>query len=163
MMATTAQEIRNPLDSLTNMMLVLKSNPTLDSAGKEFVDFAEQEIARLVSIAGQTLAPHRQPKLPVVTSVAKLLDDVLATFAAKLMACKVSVRREYESDGEVTIFPSELQQVFTNLIGNAIDAMDKGGGELTVGVRKYAADVVVTVCDTGCGIPEAHRDTIFNP
>jgi protein-histidine pros-kinase len=162
MLATIAHEIRNPLDSLTNILFVLKSNPSLDLAGKEFVEFAEGEVARLVSIAGQTLAPHRQPKLPVVTSVAKLLDDVLATFAAKLMASKVSVHREYESDGEVTIFPSELQQVFTNLVGNAIDAMDKGG-ELTVGVRKYAADVVVSVADTGCGIPEENREAIFNP
>ena len=163
MLATIAHEIRNPLDSLTNIMFVLKSNPNLDPSAKEFVEFAEAEIARLVSIAGQTLAPHRQPKLPVVTSVAKLLDDVLSTFAAKLMATKVSVRREYESDGEVTIFPSELQQVFTNLIGNAIDAMDNGGGELSVSVRKYGADVVVTVADTGCGIPEENRETIFNP
>jgi len=162
MLATIAHEIRNPLDSLTNIMFVLKSNSSLDDAGREFVEFAEAEIARLVTIAGQTLAPHRQPKLPVVTSVAKLLDDVLATFAAKLMASKVSVKREYEGDGEVTIFPSELQQVFTNLIGNAIDAMDKGG-ELTVGVRKYAADVVVSVADNGCGIPEENREAIFNP
>lgn len=163
MLATIAHEIRNPLDSLTNILFVLKSNPTLDAAGKEFIEYAEGEVARLVSIAGQTLAPHRQPKLPVVTSVAKLLDDVLATFAAKLMASKVAVRREYEGDGEVTIFPSELQQVFTNLVGNAIDAMDKGGGELTVGVRKYAADVIVSVADTGCGIPEQDRESIFNP
>jgi protein-histidine pros-kinase len=163
MLATIAHEIRNPLDSLTNILFVLKSNPTLDATGKEFIEYAEGEVARLLSIAGQTLAPHRQPKLPVVTSVAKLLDDVLATFAAKLMACKVAVHREYESDGEVTIFPSELQQVFTNLVGNAIDAMDKGGGELTVGVRKYAADVIVSVADTGCGIPEQDRESIFNP
>ena len=163
MLATIAHEIRNPLDSLTNIMYVLKSNPTLDPAGKEFVEFAEAEIARLLTIAGQTLAPHRQPKLPVVTSVAKLLDDVLATFAVKLMTAKVSVRRDYESDGEVTIFPAELQQVFTNLVGNAIDAMEKAGGELAVGVRKYAGDVIVTVGDTGCGIPAEHRETVFNP
>jgi protein-histidine pros-kinase len=163
MLATIAHEIRNPLDSLTNILFVLKSNGSLDDQAKEFVEYAEAEVARLTTIAGQTLAPHRQPKLPVVTSVSKLIDDVLATFAAKLMASKVSVRREYESDGEVTIFPNELQQVFTNLIGNAIDAMEKSGGELTVGVNKYAADVVVTVADTGCGIPEHNREAIFNP
>jgi protein-histidine pros-kinase len=162
MMATIAHEIRNPLDSLTNILFVLKSNPTLDAAGKEFVDFAEQEVQRLVTIAGQTLAPHRQPKFPVVTKVSGLLDDVCATFAPKLMASKVSVRRQYESEGEVTIFPSELQQVFTNLIANAIDAMN-GGGELTLTVRKFAGEIIVTVGDTGCGIPAENQESVFKP
>ncbi len=58
---------------------------------------------------------------------------------------------------------SELQQVFLNLINNAIDAMEKKGGNLTVRTRQEDRLVVVEMADTGAGIPEANLPRIFDP
>jgi two-component system NtrC family sensor kinase len=58
---------------------------------------------------------------------------------------------------------SELQQVFLNLINNAIDAMEKKGGNLTIRTRQEDRRVVVEMADTGAGIPEANLPRIFDP
>ena len=58
---------------------------------------------------------------------------------------------------------SELQQVFLNLINNAIDAMEKKGGKLTISTRQEDRLVVVEMADTGAGIPEANLSRIFDP
>jgi len=64
---------------------------------------------------------------------------------------------------DVAASPSELQQVFLNLINNAIDAMDPGGGELDITTRSDNGVVLVSIADTGCGIPKANLSRIFDP
>ena len=59
--------------------------------------------------------------------------------------------------------PSEMQQVFLNLVNNAIDAMDPGGGNLDIITRVEDETVLVSISDTGCGIPQANLSRIFDP
>jgi two-component system NtrC family sensor kinase len=59
--------------------------------------------------------------------------------------------------------PSEMQQVFLNLVNNAIDAMDPGGGDLDIITRQEGDQVLALVSDTGSGIPEANLPRIFDP
>ena len=59
--------------------------------------------------------------------------------------------------------PSEMQQVFLNLVNNAIDAMDPGGGDLDIITRQEGDTVLALVSDTGSGIPEANLSRIFDP
>jgi signal transduction histidine kinase len=77
----------------------------------------------------------------------------------------VTIHRRY-APGLPTIeaYGSELNQVWTNLIDNAIDAMG-GAGELAIAVEAAPGGdgVVVEICDTGPGIPAAIRDRIFDP
>jgi PAS domain S-box-containing protein len=163
LVATIAHELNNPLDALSNVMHLLKGNPSLDESAAELVDLADREVRRLSGISRQTLAPHRETKLPVVTKLSELLDDVCAMYAPRLRAGKIELQRHYEVEGEVTIFPSELRQVFTNLITNAIDAIGKNG-RLSLLIQKAAAnEVVVRVRDTGCGIPQENLKVIFEP
>ncbi|WP_243545246.1 sensor histidine kinase [Pseudodesulfovibrio tunisiensis] len=59
--------------------------------------------------------------------------------------------------------PSEMQQVLINLINNAIDAMEKKGGDLRIATRKSDDDIVLTVEDQGEGIPKANLKRLFDP
>jgi signal transduction histidine kinase len=77
----------------------------------------------------------------------------------------ITVRRSYAADlPMVEAYGSELNQVWTNLIDNAIDAM-AGAGELHVSVqpRVGGEGVEVEICDTGPGIPTEIRDRVFDP
>ena len=163
LIATLAHEINNPLESLMSLLHLLGSNPTLDDSARELVEAARQEVGHLANISRQTLAPHRETKLPVITKVSELLDDVLTMLRRRLESEQIEIRREYETEGEVTIYPSELRQALTNLISNAIDAMGEGG-ELTLSIEMLPnRGVAVRVADTGCGIPAENLDTIFEP
>lgn len=162
MMATIAHEINNPLESLTNVLYLLQSGGHLDRESEELVELARQQLAVLANISRQTLAPHREARFPVVTKVSELLDDACALFTGKLQAARIQVVRQYSTEGQVTIYPSELRQVFTNLIANAIDAMS-GGGQLRLGLASNGSGVTITVADTGHGIPDEHLAKIYEP
>jgi signal transduction histidine kinase len=163
LLTTLAHEINNPMESLGSLLYLLRLQPELGHKAKELVELVEQELARLAAITRQTLAPHRETKLPAITKLSKLLDDVLAVFRHRMDSARIKVRREYRTDGEVRICPGEFRQVFTNLIANAIDAMG-GPGELRLSIERLPkAEIRVRVSDSGCGIPPEHLDTIFEP
>ncbi len=90
------------------------------------------------------------------------LDNTLIILHSKLKR-GVTVVREYEEDLPVIeAFASELNQVWTNLIDNAIDAME-GEGTLVVRARRDDPWVVVQIEDSGSGIPEDIQSKIFDP
>jgi signal transduction histidine kinase len=74
------------------------------------------------------------------------------------------VVRDYDASlPKISAFPGELNQVWTNLIDNAVDAMD-GHGKLTVRTRPEGDDrLMVEIGDTGPGIPGEARNRVFEP
>jgi signal transduction histidine kinase/predicted CoA-binding protein len=90
------------------------------------------------------------------------LDNTIIMLRHKLKQ-GVNVRREYaEQLPRVMAYGSELNQVWTNIIDNAIDAMD-GKGEIKVRTQQQGEWVVVEIEDTGQGIPEEIQAKIFSP
>ena len=73
----------------------------------------------------------------------------------------IEVVRQYEEIPSIFCWPDELNQVWTNLIHNALYAMNYQG-VLTVGIRQENDYAVVSVGDSGCGIPESIREKIFD-
>jgi hypothetical protein len=65
LVASIAHEIDSPLDSLRSMMYMLGQDASLDPNSCDLIRLAEEEVVRLATIARQTLAPHRETKLPV--------------------------------------------------------------------------------------------------
>jgi signal transduction histidine kinase len=90
------------------------------------------------------------------------LDNTLVILRSKL-AHGIQVVREYAPDlPPVEAYGSELNQVWTNLIDNAIDAVE-GKGQITLRTRSESGWAVVEVEDSGPGIPAMIRDRIFDP
>ena len=93
----------------------------------------------------------------------KGIENTLLILKHKLKKKSIEVVRDYAEDlPRVTAFGSELNQVWTNLIDNAIDAMPDGG-RLKVRTKREPADVMVEVRDNGPGIPPDVRSRIFEP
>ena len=169
MAATISHELRNPLDSVMQLLYLLKQSPRLGDTERQQFGLIEQELHRMTEVAQQTLAMHRQSSSMVPIDVAKLIDGVLLLYGKKIRAQKIQIERRYQWNGEIFGFPAELRQVFTNLIVNAVEAMPQGG-RLKVHVRALrdpsgqAQDgALVTLMDTGSGIPKNVRSHLFQP
>ncbi len=90
------------------------------------------------------------------------LDNTLVILRPKLKH-GIAVVRDYQADlPEIDAFGSELNQVWTNILDNAIDAMG-GAGEIRIRAFTRDADLVVEICDNGPGMPPEIRDRIFEP
>ena len=91
------------------------------------------------------------------------IESTLIMLGHKLREGGITVVREYDdSVPTITANPAELNQVWTNLIDNAVDAM-AGSGTLTVRTYADASHVVVEVCDTGHGMTDEVAAHAFEP
>ena len=167
--ATMAHEINNPLTSVTNSIYLALQDPALSEETRGFLTVADQELARAVQVATQTLRFHKQATAPARVDITDIMDSVLSLYARKFRSASIMLQREYRDRGELFCFSAELRQVFANVISNSVDAMSKGG-RLRVRVRcgktwKNATipGVAVLVADTGDGIPDFLQQTIFEP
>lgn len=163
-----AHEINNPLEAITNAFYLLRQHPSLDNEARYYAQIAEQELARVSHITKQTLSFYRESQKAVTVSVAELLDDVLELQQRPMQTANITLERDYSSKGTVHGFPSELKQVFMNLISNAIQAMPNGGRMRvrlteTAGWRGRPAGVRVFISDTGVGITPENAKRLFEP
>ncbi len=165
--ASIAHEINNPLEAVTNLLYLIRTC-TDPREARRYLDDADQELARVAEIAKQTLRFYREPNQPVDTEIGSVLRSILVLYNSRLVAASVAVQLEIFA-GSATILssPGELRQVVANIVGNAIDAM-RHGGRLRVRVstctnRAGERRVRLSIADTGSGIPEALRSSIFEP
>ena len=97
-------------------------------------------------------------------NIKELLEELVALSSQRAKYSMVEIRTDLPPNlPSLRVSTSELQQVFFNLINNAIDAMDHHGGTLTISSQQRENYLVFTVSDTGAGIPEANLDRIFDP
>ncbi len=126
----------------------------------EEIQDSARRISTLVDAAKQYSQIDRAPFQDA--DVRQLLDSTLVMFQHRIDR-RIDVVRDYAPDlPPVPCCPAELNQVWTNLIDNALDAMG-GHGTLTVGARREGDAVLVEVGDTGPGVPEGIRERIFEP
>lgn len=165
--ASIAHEINNPLESVTNLLYLIRLSANAAQAERYLTD-AEHELARVAEIAKQTLRFYREPNHPIDTEAETVLRSVLVLYHSRLSSADIDVKLE-QRGGPATVLasPGELRQVIANIIGNAIDAMRRGG-RLRI---RIAADnpldatprARITIADTGSGIPAALLPAIFEP
>ncbi|MEV6652544.1 ATP-binding protein [Streptomyces sp. NPDC051219] len=124
------------------------------------IEEAVTRISGLVDAARQYSQLDRAAQQPV--DVHELLDATLVMLQAKIPS-GVNVVKHYDRGlPPIPAYGAELNQVWTNLIDNALGAMD-GGGTLTLATRRDGDRIVVEVQDTGHGIPPEIRPRIFEP
>ena len=128
------------------------------------VDEITEAAGRISGLLASVKQYTQMDRAPLQTfDVHEGLDATLTMLGHKL-GDGIEVVREYDrSLPRIAAFPGELNQVWTNLIDNAVDAMD-GHGTLTVRTRPEPDDrLVVEIGDTGQGVPDEVRTRIFEP
>ena len=121
-----------------------------------------QAAGQISNIVGSLKTYSFLDQAPVQTIVvSEGVESSLLMLRGKLKL-GIQVHREYaEGVPSIQAYGSELNQVWTNLIDNAVDAMD-GYGELTIRIYNSVTDVIVEIEDNGPGIPEAIQHRIFD-
>jgi PAS domain S-box-containing protein len=170
--ATIAHEIHNPLDSVSNLLYLMRNGASAEES-RQFMDMAEQELARVTQISRAMLGLYRESKAPVVVDLKEMLQETLLLLERRLTDMGVAVSSDMPKPVSVAAFPAELRQVFTNLITNAAEAAGSGGAikisitPQTAGIdaagQKMQAGATVTIVDNGAGIPEDVQSHLFQP
>jgi PAS domain S-box-containing protein len=169
--ATIAHEIHNPLDSVSNLLYLMRNGATKEET-VQFMDMAEQELARVTHISRAMLGLYRESKAPVLVDLKEMLQEILLLMERRFSDERVTIHADLTPGISVDAFPAELRQVFSNLITNAAEAAGPGG-EVRVSIRSQPrlssdgkhqeAGATVTIADNGIGIPAEVQPHLFQP
>ena len=165
--ASVAHEINNPLEAVTNLLFLAKMDGALAGNTKELLELADRELQRLSHIAARSLKFYRQRSGPTLTLLEELLESVLFFNEPAVRLRNIRLERRHRAAPAVLCLPGEIQQVLTNLIGNALDALSDRG-RLIVAVRpaqdrEGREGVSVTIADSGSGMDQRTLGRLFHP
>lgn len=161
--ASVAHEVNNPLQAIA-LHLQLLGEEALSVDGQEQLTVVQQELERITRTT-QRLLDFQKPKSGVKSpqKIGQLLHTVLALATRRLEQTGITVR--YAADDDllpVMAAGDQLQQVFLNLILNAVDAMPDGG-ELRIEAQQRGDQAHISFIDSGYGIEPDMLDKIFEP
>jgi signal transduction histidine kinase len=157
--AGVTHEIRNPLTVIRAETERLTNELRDPAYLQQFRDLLLKHIDRISGIVERMLGLAKEkPKREEAVDLNELITSTLQLCAISRISVKSELGPIYPVKGD----PEALQEIFVNLIQNAIEAMPEGG---TLTLRSFNEDhrVVVEVGDTGKGIPEEIREKIFDP
>jgi PAS domain S-box-containing protein len=166
--ASVAHEINNPMEAVANMLYLISTTDSFEDA-RVHANSALDELMRIALVAQSTLKFHREIGTPKDTLLSEVMESVLAMFRGKLQAMEIEVDTRVDGERPISCMMSETQQIFANLIANAIEAMNQNG-RLVTRIRpsldwrdRTTKGMRVTICDTGAGIDRSTAARMFEP
>jgi two-component system NtrC family sensor kinase len=166
--------VREINDTLSNVDLVLNWLEELSHRDlakednqqelRESLNQIKSEISRTRKATDRILNATR-PSMPIIgdVRVSDVLEEIVELLDRELRFNRITVKQDYpEPPPVIRTDPSQLRQVFQNLVLNAITAIRKDG-EITLRVRPEGEGVSVRVTDSGHGIPKDMQEKIFDP
>jgi two-component system, NtrC family, sensor kinase len=163
--AGVAHEINNPLGIILGFTDMLLEKFPPDSGEYDLLKTIEKQGLNAKRVVENLLnfARHKDHKEEII-DINKNIETVLSVMNNTLLLNKISVKQDLQEHLPPVVADSgELQQVFFNLINNAIHAM-QGGGVMHILTRSSDNNKVeIRIADTGHGIKKEHRSRIFDP
>ncbi len=160
-------DIRNPLQAITSDVYLLKDylidmpDMPMKNDVAESLDGIEENVAYINKIVSD-LQDYAKPLKPVGkrTNIKTLIKDTIKTID---IAPEITVSYDIEDNaGTVFADPALLKRILDNLITNALQAMPNGG-KLNVAATKQTNNIMISVEDSGVGIPDEIKSKLFTP
>jgi len=165
-----AHEVRNPINNISTGIQLIASRIDENDPNKDVVDRIQNDCLRLNALMESVLAFSRPvPRHLAPVDLNLMLSQMLGRWYPRM--AKVNVSSFFQQNPEIPKVEGDwrsLEQVFTNLISNAVEAMEKTGGTLAIKLEHLQAQggedqVEIKVSDTGPGIPDEIKAKLFEP
>lgn len=162
--ASIAHEVNNPLQAVSNCLHLVGRQELSQEERESYLTLAQEEMERLMGTVQRMLEFYRPGTLNrQQTDMHQLVNRVKALLEKQLQDARVDVELDIQPDlPGVTVVSNQIQQVFFNLMLNAMDAMPEGG-KLKITARATPDNVEITFQDEGAGVPVDMQDNIFEP
>jgi signal transduction histidine kinase/FixJ family two-component response regulator len=161
--ASIAHEINNPLQSVRNCLHLAVREDLPPKSRKNYMDLTVQEVERLMMTVERMLDFYRPSVEFKPVSILDLLEHVLGLLGKQLEDKNIKVITAWPAElPSVMAISNQLEQVFINLVLNAFDAMSDGGN-LWIHIAQKRKMIQIIFQDSGQGVPENMRDSIFEP
>jgi PAS domain S-box-containing protein len=164
--ATVSHEINNPLEAVGNLIFLARTNPDVPEKVVAQLQLAEQELARVSHITRQTLGFYRDSTSPTFVHIPAVVESVLTLYSNKLQVKQIQVQLAFDDCPPVTGLAGEIQQLVSNIISNAIDAVPISGTlKIDASPVKLAGgeSIRLKIEDDGPGIAPENLKRIFEP
>ncbi|UCF94498.1 MAG: PAS domain-containing protein [Desulfobacterales bacterium] len=173
--ASVVHEINNPIAGILNLIVLMKrivdeesmTSVAIDQFSR-YLNLMETETRRTSRIVSNLLAFSRQSKMELRRlSLSRLIEQILFLNANLLKIAGVKVETRLEPNmPDLVGSEDQLQQVFMNLVSNAVEAMEPSGGGILRIESKHSlreGKILVKFQDTGIGIPPENLPKLFEP
>ncbi|HKL26345.1 MAG TPA: ATP-binding protein [Desulfuromonadales bacterium] len=166
LVAGIAHEINNPLSGILMYGTLFLNNKQLDQQLREDAAVVVRETERCAEIVkrllefSRTSIPDKQPR-----SITEIMGNTLALFEHQASMNNIEIVRDYQADlPEIAVDPTQIEQVFINMLVNASQAMPDGGTlSIGIGYDRSQDCIRTSITDTGYGIAEQDLPKIFDP
>lgn len=159
-----AHEINNPLSGMQNCVRTLYSEGDNEKVRKRYLPLLEKGLKRIESVIKNLLDFAKEPKFDFsLNSLDEIILETLKLVEYKLKDLNIELKLNLNNNNHRYILDyNYLQQVFLNIIINAIQAMPEGG-ILSINSEDEKDSLIVTISDTGIGILQDNISRIFDP
>ncbi|UCH93560.1 MAG: GHKL domain-containing protein [Candidatus Aminicenantes bacterium] len=169
MAAGIAHELNNPMMGILNYVQYCLKHTAADDRRHPVLTDAEKEIRRCIYIVENLLTFSRTEtvdrKWQEKVKLASIIDRILRLLSYKISTDHISITKKYaENIPDILSDVNQMEQVFLNLINNALDALKPGNKkEIHIEMQTKGNFLEVTIADTGCGIKPGDLSKIFDP
>lgn len=159
-----SHELKTPLASIKLLTdSILQNNMDMDTV-REFVSDIGNEADRLNRMSQKLLtlssADSQPDRVFEITYIIATIDRVIQMLQYNAQMNEITIDKNYQQDSRILIQEDDLHQVIFNLVENGIK-YNRRGGNLTIGLSRNGDNAIVTIRDTGVGIPEDSLEHIF--
>jgi PAS domain S-box-containing protein len=163
---TIAHEVRNPLTNLNLALEHLRDEMPKDNESvKLYSEIIERNAKRIDTLITEMLNSSKPKELNLeLVDVTDILNETITLATDSINLNQVKLHKSYVKNlPRILVDREKLKIAFLNIIVNAIEAMERGKGELRVDVKLKESTIVVTISDNGKGIPAEDLEKLFDP
>lgn len=156
-------EVNNPLEAITNLVFLTKMQKDNPANVIQNMEIIEQQLATLSQVTRQALAFHRTQNEARDWDVAEIAESALKLHTDKIARHKIMVKPRFQRPVVCRVIGTEILQVISNLLLNAMDALPEENGVICFRIRKQGNFVRMMIADNGGGIPADVARRLFEP